>query len=160
MIVFANQIYRSLRAIYRVIVFMYRSLCGRFLGCLFVSCLFGIFRPTWDFLTHMETSPLLVRADARHSSPLSSEGSLACKTYCDTGHPFIMVISEDPRHSHLLPSVWYWSWHYLFLRLRSVAAGIRIPNLRPACGGKHSNPLRHRRGLLEHLHVKLQLFLS
>ena len=33
---------------------------------------------------------------ARHSWPLSSEGSLACHTYCDTGHPFIMVISEDP----------------------------------------------------------------
>ena len=28
---------------------------------------------------------------ARHSWPLSSEGSLACNTYCDTEHPFIMV---------------------------------------------------------------------
>ena len=27
---------------------------------------------------------------------LSSEDSLACHTYCDTWHPFIMVISEDP----------------------------------------------------------------
>ena len=60
---------------------------------------------------------------------LSSEGSLAYHTYCDTGHPFIMVISEDPWHSHLLPSVWQWSCHYLFLRLRSVASGIRTPNL-------------------------------
>ena len=25
---------------------------------------------------------------ARHSWPLSSEGSLACHPYCDTGHPF------------------------------------------------------------------------
>ena len=33
--------------------------------------------------------------------PLSSEGSLACHTYCDTGQPFIMVISEDPGHSRL-----------------------------------------------------------
>ena len=33
---------------------------------------------------------------ARHSWPLSSEGSFACPAYCDTGHPFIMVISEDP----------------------------------------------------------------
>ena len=35
---------------------------------------------------------------ARHSWPLSSEGSLvcslACKTCCDMEHPFIMVISE------------------------------------------------------------------
>ena len=42
---------------------------------------------------------------ARHSWPLSSEGSLAYHIYCDTGYPFIMVISEDQRHSHLLPSV-------------------------------------------------------
>ena len=62
---------------------------------------------------------------ARHLWPLSSEGSLACHTYCDTGHPFIMVISEDLWHSHLLPSVYQWSCHYLFLRLRSV----RTPKL-------------------------------
>ena len=31
---------------------------------------------------------------ARHSWPFSSEGSLACHTYCDTGHPFIIVISR------------------------------------------------------------------
>ena len=41
---------------------------------------------------------------AWHSWSLSSEGSLACHDICDTGHSFIMVISEDPRHSHLLPS--------------------------------------------------------
>ena len=40
---------------------------------------------------------------ARHSKSLSSEGSLACHTYCDTGHPFILVISENPWYSHLLP---------------------------------------------------------
>ena len=55
---------------------------------------------------------------ARHSWPLSGEGSLACHTYCATGHPFVMVISEDPWHSHLLPSVWQWSCHYLFSRDR------------------------------------------
>ena len=33
---------------------------------------------------------------ARHSWPLSGEGSLACHTYCDTGHSFIVVILEDP----------------------------------------------------------------
>ena len=84
--------------------------------------------------SHMETSPMTgeglhVLANARHLWPLSSEGSLAYHTFCDTGHPFIMVISEDPRHSHLLPSVWQWSCHDLFLWLRSVAAGIRTPNL-------------------------------
>ena len=33
---------------------------------------------------------------AQHLWPFSNEGSLACHTYYDTGHPFIMVISEDP----------------------------------------------------------------
>ena len=33
---------------------------------------------------------------ALHLWTLSSEGSLTCHTYCDPGHPFIMVISEDP----------------------------------------------------------------
>ena len=53
---------------------------------------------------------------ARHSWPLSSEGYLSCHTYCYTGHPFIMVIYEDPWHSYLLPNVWRWSCHYLFCR--------------------------------------------
>ena len=39
------------------------------------------------------------------SWPLSSEGSLACHTYCDSGHWFMMVVSKDPWHSHLLPSI-------------------------------------------------------
>ena len=35
---------------------------------------------------------------ARHSSPLSSEGSFMCYNNCDTVQPFIMVIAEDPWH--------------------------------------------------------------
>ena len=35
---------------------------------------------------------------ARYSWQLSSEGSLTFHTYCNMGHPFIMVISEDPWH--------------------------------------------------------------
>ena len=45
----------------------------------------------------------------RHSWSLSSDGSSACHTYCDTRHPFIMVIFEDLWQSHLLPNVWQWS---------------------------------------------------
>ena len=56
-------------------------------------------------------------------------GFLAYYTYCDTGHLFIIVNSEDPWHSHLLPSVLKWSCHYLFLRYRSVEAWIQTPNL-------------------------------
>ena len=33
---------------------------------------------------------------ARRLWPLTSECSLTYHTYCDTGHPFIMVTSEDP----------------------------------------------------------------
>ena len=44
------------------------------------------------------------------------------------GHQFIMVISEVPGHSHLLPSVWQLICHYQFLRLRFVVAGIPITN--------------------------------
>ena len=40
-----------------------------------------------------------------YSALMAIEGSFACHTYCDSGHPFIMVISEDPLHSHLLPNV-------------------------------------------------------
>ena len=36
---------------------------------------------------------------------------LRCHTYCDSGHPFIMVISDNPWHSHLLPGVWLCSQH-------------------------------------------------
>ena len=56
---------------------------------------------------------------------LSSEGVLE---YFDTRHPFITVISEVLWHSHLLPSVWKWSCHYLILRRRYVAAEIQTPN--------------------------------
>ena len=66
---------------------------------------------------------------------LSREGSLACQTYCDMGHPFIIVISEEPWHPHLLPIICQSSCHYLFLRHRSVAAWIRTPNL-PLAGQK------------------------
>ena len=65
---------------------------------------------------------------ARHFWPSSSGGSLACHTYRDTEHPFIMVISEDTLHSHLPPSVWQWICRFMFLRLMSVAIGIRTPN--------------------------------
>ena len=58
-------------------------------------------------------------------------GFLACHTYCDTGHSFIMVISEDPCHSHhLMPSVWLWSCHYLFNYLCLSRLGIQDPTFR------------------------------
>ena len=64
----------------------------------------GFYVPLENF-SLMETSitisgeGLQILTYARHSWPLSSQCSLASNTYCDTGHPFIMVISEDPWHS-------------------------------------------------------------
>ena len=99
--------------------------------CLWFLFLFEVYRPTREFFTHMETSTLPVKG-CKFRPVLGtyghcSKGSLTCHTYCDTGLPFIMFISEDPWHSHLFPSVWQWSCHYLFLRLRSVATGDRTP---------------------------------
>ena len=65
-----------------------------------IYCLF------WDFLSHSRIfnsygdvtiagEGLQILTYAWHLWPLSSEGSLVCHTFSDTGHPFIMVISED-----------------------------------------------------------------
>ena len=68
---------------------------------LFLVCLFGAFRPTREFfhsygdVTIAGEGPQMLTY-ALHSWSLSSEGSLACHTCCDTGEPFIRVISEDP----------------------------------------------------------------
>ena len=66
----------------------------------------GVFRPTQEFFTTITDERLQILTCAGHLWPLSSEGSLACHNYYYTGHPFIMVTSEDLWHSHLLPSVW------------------------------------------------------
>ena len=92
----------------------------------FPVCLLEVFRPTRVFFTHIETSPLPVKAYARHSWPLSSEVSLA---YCDKGHLFMTIISGDPwqtLHCRAFSSGAVTSWLFL---LRSVAAGIRTLNL-------------------------------
>ena len=88
--------------------------------CLFVCILGGGFRPIRDFSTHMETSLLPVKGCKFFhlcSALMAIEHSIACHTFCNTWHRFIMVISEDPWHSHLMLSIWKWSCHYLFSRL-------------------------------------------
>ena len=60
----------------------------------------------WSFSSHLRIcqsfgdftfadEELQVLNYASHIGQLSSEGSLACHTFCDIGHLFIMVISED-----------------------------------------------------------------
>ena len=87
--------------------------------CLLVS-LFGIFHPTQEFFTHMETSQLLVIAanfDLCLALMANEQwGFFSVPHLLWHGHPFIMINSEDPWHSHLLLSIWLWSCHYLFLR--------------------------------------------
>ena len=80
---------------------------------------------------------------ARYSWPLSSEGSLACHAYCDTGHPFIMVISEDPWHSRLLP-FGSGAVTTCFYDLGLSRLGFEHPSFR--LRGERSNQLRHHRG--------------
>ena len=62
--------------------------------CLFV-CL-GVFRHSRIFYSYGDVTitdeGLQFLTYARHSRPLNNEGSLACHTYYDTGHPFIMLI--------------------------------------------------------------------
>ena len=108
----------------------------------FLSRLIKLIQPKWQSIKPAQTfkvpkkinngmiGNVIIAGEGLCSAlrPLSSEGSLACHTYFATGHPFIMVISKDPWHSHLIPSVWQWGCLNLFSLLRSVAAGI-TPNL-------------------------------
>ena len=95
-------------------------------------------RHSWQ----LSSEQILTYMYAWHSWPLSREGSLTCHNYCDTCLPFIMVISKDLWHSHLLQSIWQWSCHYLFLRLRSVSTEDWTPisHMRGECST--SKPLR------------------
>ena len=59
--------------------------------------LFECFPATWEYFTHIETSSwLLTFTYTRYLWSLSSEGFSTCHSYCDTGQPFIIVISEEP----------------------------------------------------------------
>ena len=96
----------------------------------------------------------------RHSWPMSSEGSWACSTYCDTGRPFKMVISEDPSHSHLLPSVWHGSWYMCttcFYDLGLSWIGFEHPTY--GLSGERSNRLRHHGGFTRICKQRKQLLI-
>ena len=67
----------------------------------FLSSHSRIFHSHGDVTITSEGLQILIYA--RHSWLLSSEGSLACLTYCDTGQPFIM--RTHPWHSQILLSV-------------------------------------------------------
>ena len=74
---------------------------------------FGGFSSTGEFFTLMETSSLLVRGckfwPMFGSKAIEQWGFFSVPIHCDTGHPFTMVISDDPRHSNQCREC-----HYLF----------------------------------------------
>ena len=71
--------------------------------CLFVRAWFSshsrIFHSYGDVTIADER--LQISTYARHSWPLSSEGSLTCHTCCDTGHSFEMVIFDVSRDTRI-----------------------------------------------------------
>ena len=83
----------------------------------FVVCLFRVHRPTREFSLiwrrrHYRRKAANFTHD-RHLWPLSSEGSLACHTYCDMGHPLNGHVRVNNGHlrglvtfTSILPSVW------------------------------------------------------
>ena len=74
-----------------------------------LCCLF--FRPTEDFFHSF--GDVIISGEGLQIMTYT-RGSLTYNTLCDRGQHFIMVISEEPWQSHLLPSVWQWSCHHLF----------------------------------------------
>ena len=106
----------------------------------------------------METSPftgegLQILTYAQRLWPLSSEGSLTYNTYCDTGHPFIMVISdrENPWHSHLYCRAFRsGALTTCFYDLGLSQMGFKHPTFRSQ--GQGSNPLRQRRIIKEYIY--------
>ena len=98
-------------------------------------CLFWGFCPIREFFTHIETSPLPMKGCefdlCLAFMAIEQWGFLSVPHLLCHGREnlFIMIFSKDRCHSHLLLSVWQWSCHYLVLGPRSVAAGIRTPNL-------------------------------
>lgn len=54
---------------------------------------------------HITDKGLHILTCTRQLWPLKNVGYLACHTYNDTGHPFKVIIFENPRHWHLFSSV-------------------------------------------------------
>ena len=82
--------------------------------CIF--CLFGVIRPTLSNGDVTITGEWLqILTYALHLWPLNSEGSLTCNTYCDTKHPFIMVMTLIPIAECLLLDFINMYYHIIFI---------------------------------------------
>jgi hypothetical protein len=76
-------------------------------GCLFVCCFFFVYSHTSNVSAIWRLSPLPVAglqifAYVQRTGPLSTEGSLSCHTFCDTGPRFIR---SHPKDQHPRPTV-------------------------------------------------------
>ena len=106
------------------------------LAILYMFYLLGVFRPTENFSLIWRRHHYMWKTanfDLHLCSALiviEQWGSLANQTYCDMGHSFIIVISDNPWHSLLLPSVWQWSCHYLFNDVGLSRLGFEHPTSR------------------------------
>ena len=113
--------------------FCYFPIISPWLRMFFYVCLSGVFRPTQEFFTHLEMSPLPLNG-CKFWPMLSTYGHWAVRvlkraTSTVRGHLFIMVISEDPWHPHLMPSVLQWSCH-CFSDLGLSQLGFEHPTFR------------------------------
>ena len=82
-------------------------------------CLLGVFRPTPKIIFILELMAF-------------EQGSLPFHIFCDTWNPLIMVIFKDLWHSHLMPSVWQWS--YQTTKVYSGLSLLGFKHLPSACG--------------------------
>ena len=113
----------------RLMVFIVKYLC------IWKFCLFGVFRPSRGFFTHMETSPLLLKS-SKFLPILITHIHIEQWEFFSVPHllrhgtSVYNVPLRYPWHSRLLSSVWQRSWcRNLFQRLRYVTTGIRTLNL-------------------------------
>ena len=87
---------------------------------------------------------LQILTNARHLWSLSSDCSLACHTYFDTGHPFIMFISKDLWHSQ--PCRTFDSGAVTICFYNLGLSLLEFEHLTFTLRGKRSNRPRHHRG--------------
>ena len=116
--------------------------------CFFVCLL------VWSFSSHSRIfhsfgddtiagEGLQILTYAQHLWPLSSGGSLACHTYCDTGFPFIIVTPRTCDTDTLCRAFSSGADTTFFNDLGLSQLGFEHQTFR--LRGQRSNPLRHRR---------------
>ena len=119
-----------------------------FVTMVYVICFLSFSSHSWNFHSYGDVSitgeGLQILTYARHSCPLNSEGSLACHTYCDTAHPFIMVISWTRDTQTCNRAFSGGAVTICFYDLGLSRMGFEHPNFRMR--SERSNRLRDRRG--------------